>query len=162
MLEDSVESGRKMVLTVRVVSCDAKVIGSLVGGCRVTVRHAISGDVLARGLHRGGSGDTDRIMNQPHVRGDLVYGTEGTASCRFEFPLDQPIPVEVIAEGPLAFPQALQRASTTTWLIPGEHVEGEGLLLQLQGFIVEVMKPPAVEVFHPGQPLDLEASVRLL
>lgn len=150
------------ILTVRVVSCDAKVIGSLVGGCRVTVRHAVTGDRLARGLHLGGSGETDRIMHQPPGRGGIVYGTEGAASCRFELCLDEPTPVEVIAEGPLAFAQALQRASVTTWLVPGEHVEGEGLVLQLQGFLVEVTKPAAVDLFHSGDTFGLEASVRLL
>ena len=162
MVENSRGAVEKTVLTVRVVSCDAKVIGSLVGGCRVTLRHAVSGEVLAQGMHRGGSGDTDRIMHQPHGRGELVYGTEGTASCRFELTLPEPTPVEVTAEGPLAFPQAIQKASTTTWLIPGEHVDGDGLVLQLQGFIVEVMQPPAVEIFHPGRAFELEASVRLL
>jgi hypothetical protein len=149
-------------ITVRVISCDAKVIGSLVGGCRVVIRHRLSQEVLAEGYHRGGSGDTESIMKQPHQRGATVFGTESAAAFTASLPLTEPTPVEIIAEGPLAYPQALQRASMTTWLIPGENVPGEGFILQLHGFIVEVMSPASVEVFGPHDPVHLEASVRLL
>ncbi|MGH9338441.1 MAG: hypothetical protein ACRD1R_02350 [Acidobacteriota bacterium] len=149
-------------VTVRIVSCDAKVIGSLVGGCRVTIRHQVSGEVLARGLHLGGSGDTEAIMNQPHRRGALIYGTEGTAAFRTTLPLNEPTPVEITVEGPLAYPQALQRASKTTWLLPGRDIAGEGLLLQLHGFIVDIMTPESVDVFHSSQAVHLQAGVRLL
>ena len=149
-------------ITVRVVSCDAKVIGSLVGGCRVTIRHRLSREVLAEGFHGGGSGDTESIMKQPRQRGTTVFATEGAAAYTACLLLTEPTPVEIIAEGPLAYPQALQRASTTTWLIPGKDAPGEGFILQLHGFIVEVMSPASVEVFGPDDPVHLEASVRLL
>ena len=149
-------------ITVRVISCDAKVIGSLVGGCRVIIRHRLTQKVLAEGFHRGGSGETDSIMKQPRQRGATVFATEGAAAFTTCLPLTEPTPVEIIAEGPLAYPQALQRASTTTWLIPGKNVPGEGFILQLHGFIVEIMTPASVEVFGPDDPVHLEASVRLL
>ncbi len=152
----------KTFVTVRAVSCDAKVIGSLVGGCRITLRNRLSGEVLARGLHLGGSGDTKTIMKQPHIRGAVVYGTEGTADYTAELALTEPSLVEITAEGPLAFPQAVQRASKTTWLLPGEHVAGEGILLELHGFIVDIMIPESVEVFHSHDAIHLQTSVRLL
>ncbi len=155
-------SAQKTRLVVRVVSCDAKVIGTLVGGCRVTVRHRDTGEVLARGVQQGGSGDTEAIMKQPHPRFGTVFGTEGSACYTAELELAEPTPVEVTAEGPLAFPDAAQTASKTTWLIPGEHLEGEGLTLTLHGFIVDLMSPGSAEVFHSGDPLHLEACVKLL
>ena len=152
----------KTRITVRVVSCDAKVIGSLVGGCRITIRQGITGEILAQGLHLGGSGDTETIMKEPRVRDGVVFGTEGTAAYTAELPLSQPNPVEITAEGPLAFPQAIQRTSKTTWLLPGEHVCGEGILLELHGFIVDIMTPDSVDVFHSNDALHLQTSVRLL
>ena len=149
-------------ITVRVISCDAKVIGSLVGGCRVTIRHRISREVLAAGFHRGGSGDTEAIMKQPRQRGAKVFATEGAAVYTASLSLTEPTPVEIIADGPLAYPQALQRASTTTWLIPGSPALGEGFVIQLHGFIVEIISPASVEVFGPDDAVHLEASVRLL
>ncbi|MDA2938134.1 hypothetical protein MYX75_07730 [Acidobacteria bacterium AH-259-A15] len=149
-------------ITVRIVSCDAKIIGSLVGGCRITIQHRLTGEVLAQGLHLGGSGDTESIMERPHKRRAVVYGTKGSAAYSAKILLTEPTPVEIIAEGPLAYPQALERASTSTWLIPGESILGEGLILQLHGFIVDIMTPESVDVFHSGDAVHLQASIRLL
>ena len=101
-------------------------------------------------------------MKQPRIRGAAVYGTEGTAAYRAELALSEPSLVEIIAEGPLAFPQAIQRASKTTWLLPGEHVSGEGILLELHGFIVDIMIPESADVFHSRDTIHLQTSVRLL
>ena len=149
-------------ITIRAISCDAKVIGSLVGGCRITVKHQVSGEMLAQGLQLGGSGNTETIMQQPRTRGAAAYGTEGAAAYTAELKLSEPTPVEIIAEGPLAFPQALQRAVLTTWLIPGQDVAGEGFLLELHGFIVDIMTPESVDVLHSRDPVHLQVSVRLL
>ncbi len=149
-------------ITVRVVSSDAKLIGSLVGGCRVTIRNRRSREVLSEGLHRGGSGETEAIMKQPRQRGAVIFATEGAAAYTASLKLTEPTPVEISAEGPLAYPQALQCASMTTWLIPGKGSLGEGFVIQLYGFIVEIITPASVEVFGPDDPVHLEASVRLL
>ncbi len=149
-------------LTVRVVSCDAKVMGTLVGGCRVTVRHRATGEVLARGLQLGGSGDTDSIMKNPHPRYGTVYGTEGSACFETELELAEPTLAEITAEGPIAYPHALQTASKTTWLIPGRHLDGEGLTLTLHGFIIDILSPDSDQVFHSADPAHLEACVKLL
>lgn len=54
---------------VRVVSKDAKVIGSGVGGALVRIKNLETGETLAQGKQDGGTGDTDRIMVKPHRRG---------------------------------------------------------------------------------------------
>lgn len=154
-------SGLDTKLTVRVLSCDAKIIGSLVGGCRITVTNRRTGEPMASGLHLGGSGATDSIM-APWTRGETLFDTSGTAAFRTMLSLEEPVEVEISAEGPLSFAHAAQRTAVTTWLIPGQHVEGDGIVLKLHGFIVEIMNPAGVEVFRTGQPIDLEAGVRLL
>ncbi|MBI4445629.1 MAG: hypothetical protein HY645_06930 [Acidobacteria bacterium] len=154
--------GQPTQLTVRVLSCDAKIIGSLVGGCRITVRDFLRNRVISEGLHLGGSGDTEKIMKQPRERGRPVFCTEGTTSFITELELEEPMLVEVTAEGPLAYPQAVQKASATIWLFPGQHVKGDGLVLQLYGFIVDIMSPESVEILHCNDHVHLKAGVRLL
>ncbi len=150
------------ILRVRVVSCDAKIIGSLVGGCRITVRDVATKALLAEGIQVGESGDTKAIMQTPHKRGSIVYDTPGAACFEVALELEQPTLVKISAEGPLAFPHALQSATKTTWMIPGEDVVGEGFVLELNGFIVDILQPHAVDVLHSNEKVYLEAGVRLL
>lgn len=148
-------------LLVRAVAHDAKVIGSGVGGAEITVRDAATGQILARGVQRGGTGDTDRIMRAPRERGDDVYDTEGTAGFEATLMLRQPRRVEVVAEGPLSAPPASRQVtSKTLWMVPGRDVEGEGLVLELNGFLVEILAP-AGEV-SASRDLRVRARVRMM
>ena len=52
-------------VTVRVLSHDAKFVGSSVGGALVTLTEADSGRVLAQGVTEGETGDTDLIVRTP-------------------------------------------------------------------------------------------------
>jgi len=64
-------SAEKIVtkVVVRVVARDFKVIGSGVGGAFVRVKNLETGEILVQGKQEGGTGDTKRIMIQPHRRG---------------------------------------------------------------------------------------------
>lgn len=126
---------------VRVVSHDAKIIGSGVGGARVTVRHAATGRVMAQGTQEGSTGDTDAIVVDPVERGGTVYDTPGAAHYDATLELTEPTRVVIEARGPLGTPHAVQEASMTTLLIPGRDVLGEGFILKLHGFTVEVQTP---------------------
>jgi len=128
-------------LVVRVLAHDAKIIGSGVGGARVTVTDLASGEVLAQGVQQGSTGDTRSIMVAPRLRGTTVYDTEGTASFDAVLSLSEPTMIQVTAEGPLGTPHAVQRASKTMLMIPGVDVVGEGLILELMGFTVELQVP---------------------
>ena len=52
-------------VNVRVISKDAKFIGSSTGGVSVELRNADTEDRLAEGIVEGGTGDTKRIMREP-------------------------------------------------------------------------------------------------
>lgn len=145
-------------ITVRAVSRDAKVLGDAVGGAQITIRDLDTGRVLASGLQSGGTGDTKRIMQDPRSRGGVVYGTEGAAAFRAMLPLAKPTRVEITAEGPLKFPQAKQRVSTTMLLLPGRNVEGEGVLLEIAGFIVDPVEPRQARA---GEPITIRTTVRM-
>lgn len=137
------------IVTVRAVSRDAKVLGDGVGGARITIRDVEDGTVLASGIQTGGTGDTKRIMQEPRARGGVVYGTENAAAFRATLHLTQPTRVEVIAEGPLKYPQAMQRVSKTMLLVPGQNIEGEGVLLEIPGFIVDIVSPTTAPADTP-------------
>jgi hypothetical protein len=144
-------------LTVRVLSQDAKLIGTGVGGARVTVRNAASRAVLATGEHQGGTGDTRRILDRT-PRGVGIYHTDGAAVFTVAVPIDTPTVVEVEAEGPLGYPQARQRATATVLLVPGQDIVGDGLVLTLHGLIVELLDAGAVD----DRGLPVRARIRML
>ena len=147
---------------VRVVSKDAKVIGSGVGGAFVRFRNLESGEILAQGKQEGGTGDTERIMVQPRRRGEPVYATPDAAFYQAEILLDKPTQVEIIAEAPLAYPHALQKGSKTITLIPGKHILGEGLIIELNGLIVNILSPSEKENLKGGEAVSVRAEVRML
>lgn len=146
-------------IVVRALSNDAKLIGSGVGGARVTIRHADSGAILAEGVQEGGTGDTEAIL-APRNRDGTPFDTEGAAAFRTSLPLDRPTPVEITVEGPLGTPHAGQRTSTTLLLLPGHHVEGDGVVLVLHGFTVEIVE--AATAAAPGTTLPIRAKVTML
>jgi hypothetical protein len=146
---------------VRAVSNDAKLLQDPVGGARIVIRHAETGDVLAEGVQRGDSGSTTKIMREPHARGAAIYDARGAAKFTTEISLTEPTPVVVTAEGPLDYPDALQRASASLMLIPGEDMSGDGLILTLHGFIVEMVTPSASADLS-GEAVTVRSRVRLL
>jgi len=147
---------------VRVVSHDAKIIGSGVGGASVTIRDAVTGQVLALGRQEGSTGDTRRIMLEPRRRDGTVYNTDGAAGFLATLELEEPTVVEITAEGPLATPQARQRASKTMLLVPGKDVVGEGVILELMGFTVILASPSDSGSAAAGRPFEIRATVTML
>jgi len=147
---------------VRVTSHDAKIIGSGVGGATVTIRDAVTGQVLALGKQEGSTGDTRHIMTEPRVRGGTVYHTEGAAGFLATLELDEPTLVDISAEGPLGTPHARQRASKTMLLVPGKDVLGEGVILELMGFTVVLESPSDTGSVKARQAFEIRASVTML
>lgn len=149
-------------VVVRVVAHDAKLIGSGVGGARVTIRDASTGEVLAEGVQEGGTGSTEKIMEAARQRGDTVFDTPDAAAFRASLDLTQPTQVEITAEGPLGTPHAVQRATKSVLLVPGRDVTGEGIVLELHGFTVQVEAPPADAPLSTGDRIVVRATVEML
>lgn len=145
-------------LRVRAVSHDAKIIGSGVGGARITIRDAATGEVLAEGIQEGETGDTDAIVREPRVRGEDPFDTPDAAHFTATLELDEPTLVVVTAEGPVEPAHAVQGASATLLMVPGVDVLGNGLVLELHGFTVEVTEAAATE----GGELSVRAEVTML
>ncbi|RPJ12078.1 MAG: hypothetical protein EHM36_00150 [Deltaproteobacteria bacterium] len=149
-------------ILIRVVSKDAKVIGSGVGGALVRIKELESGEILAQGRQEGGTGDTERIMVQPRRRGAIVYGTPGAALFQAEIPLSRPTQIQIYTEAPLKYPQAIQKGSKTLTLIPGKHILGEGVLIELDGLIVNLFEPAPGKDLKRGKEILIKAEVRML
>ena len=159
------EGAAEMIATkviVRVTSKDAKVIGSGVGGAFVRIMNLETGKVLAQGKQSGGTGDTDRIMVQPHRRGEAIYGTAGTAFFQAEIPLEKPTVVEIYTEAPLGYPHAIQKGSKTLTLIPGKHILGDGVVIELNGLIVNAISPSSQKSLKRGEEVNVRVEVKML
>ncbi len=155
-------SAQATTLLVRVTSHDAKIIGSGVGGARVTIRDFRTGAVLAEGIQEGSTGNTSAIMVTPRERGATVYDTDGAAGYLATLQLSQPTMIEITAEGPLGTPHAIQKASKTMLVVPGRDVLGEGIIIELLGFTVELQSPAVGASLVAGTPFTVTASVTML
>ena len=150
-----------MVL-VRVVAHGAMVLGREVGGARVMITDAASGRILATGLQQGEAGDQNQIMRTPHLMEEPIYSSRPSAAFTTTLQLQTPTLVEISAEGPLAFPAALQRASKTLLLIPGQDLTHDGIVLHLSGYLVQIERPKPRDALIAKDDVKLRASVRTL
>ncbi|MGE0683055.1 MAG: hypothetical protein AB7P69_19400 [Candidatus Binatia bacterium] len=150
-------------LTVRVKSKDAKFVGTGVGGVLITVKDALTGEVLATGRTAGDTGDTERIMKTPVTRGALL-ATATAAHFTAALDLTEPRLIEVTAYGPLANLQAANRVSATQWIVPGKHItDGDAWLMELPGFVVDVLAPPThIKLKGTPQTVQLAANVMMM
>jgi hypothetical protein len=149
-------------VVVRVVAHRSLVLGHEVGGARVTITDLATGQRLASGTQQGEPGDQRQIMRTPHLMEEPIYSGRPAASFTTTLELARPTLVEISAEGPLAFPSALQRASETVLLIPGQDLTGDGIVLRLYGYLVQVEHPVPGESLIAKEDVMLRASVRTL
>ncbi|NIR29975.1 MAG: hypothetical protein GWN84_11800 [Gammaproteobacteria bacterium] len=163
LLSPSVSWAQPTTITVHVLSKGAKFIGTSMGGALITVKDARTGELLAKGVTAGGTGDTGRIMKTPHTRGG-VLSTPDAAKFETALDLEQPRLLEVTAYGPAAQPQSSNRVSATQWVVPGRDVTGgDAWLLEIPGFVVDIRTPPA-HVKLDGLPHEVavEANVTMM
>lgn len=150
-------------ITVRVISKDGKFVGTSMGGVLITIRDADTGELLAKGETKGDTGDTKRIMAAERKRGEAL-SSEGAAKFAVTLDINEPRLIEIAAYGPLAQRQSANRVSATQWIIPGKHISaGDGFLLQLPGFVVDVLDPPThIKLSGTPQTVKLRANVTMM
>jgi hypothetical protein len=149
-------------ILVRVVAHGSMVLGKNVGGARVTITDVVTKQVLATGIQQGDAGDQNQIMRTPRLMEEPLYSSRPSAAFTATFDLLQPTLVEVTAEGPLAYPVSSQRASTTVWLVPGQNMTNDGVVLHLYGYLVQIEHPKQGEPLTAKDDVPLRASVRTL
>ena len=166
--EDGLHSGLRLndpqptTILVRVVGHGSMVLGREVGGARVTITDVATKHLLATGIQQGEAGDQNQIMRTPRLMEEPRYSSRPAAAFTATFDLPHPTLVEVTAEGPLAYPESSQRTSTTVWLVPGQDMTNDGIVLHLFGYIVQIEHPQFDEPLIAKDDVILRASVRTL
>ncbi len=122
-------------VTVHVISQDAKFVGDSTGGAQVILRDAESGRILAEGVTKGGTGNTDRIM-QSAGRSPL-RATPDAAAFHATLDIVRPTLVELEVRGALDRPGSAVRVTAQRWMMPGVPVTtGDGWSIELPGLAV--------------------------
>lgn len=146
----------------RVLARGAKFIGGYSDSARVTLTDADTGEVLARGLTQGTTGDTGRIL-EGGVGGDKRLSTPDSAVFRATLDLAKPRRVTATVTGPLSQPQAATTVTSTQWLLPGRSItEGDGWVLELPGLVVDMVEPAAFQPVKRGAEVPLQVSVTMM
>jgi len=129
-------------VVVHVRAQDAKFVGTSMGGVQIIIRNSQTGELLAKGVTAGSTGDTEKLMKSPERRYTQL-STPGAAKFETNIKLDEPVLARIEAYGPLGQPQSAVHLSREQWLIPGKDMVGDGILLTLPGFAVDVVAPRA-------------------
>ncbi|MFD0986595.1 hypothetical protein [Methyloligella solikamskensis] len=150
-------------ITVRVLGKDSKFVGTSMGGVQITLRDAQTGEVLAKGVTAGGTGDTELLMHKDRGR-RAQLSDDSAAKFSATLDLDTPRLIKAEAYGPLGQLQGVGHASSTQWVVPGKDVTGgDGWVLELPGFVVDVLSPPAhVRIPAGTSSVPVEANVVMM
>lgn len=129
-------------VTVRVIAKDGKFLGDDIGGSLITIRNVETGEMLAQGYTKGGSGNTTQIMETARTRSQPIP-TDQASEFVARLDIDQPTLIEVTAYGPIGGLQSAHKVSATQWVMPGKDItRGDGFLLEIPGLLVQVLEPP--------------------
>ncbi|MFP3983894.1 MAG: hypothetical protein ACLFV2_09420 [Desulfurivibrionaceae bacterium] len=146
-------------ITVRVKSKGAKFVGTSMGGALVTIKNEQTGELLAKGLTLGSTGDTDLIMRTPQERGAAI-SDETSAHFTATLDIDRPVYAEITAYGPMAQKQSANRVSATQWIVPGKDITGgDAFFMELPGLVVDVRDPAAHTKLSGKSKIDIKANV---
>lgn len=152
---------QETTVMVRVQSKDAKFIGTSIGGAKIIIKDEHSGKILAEGITTGSTGDTKLIMEQPRSRGKLITD-EKTAGFLAKLDISEPVFVTIEAVAPVNKKQARVRTTTQQWIIPGKNIGGDGIVLEVPGFVVDILSPQTHETVISGKEISITANVVLM
>ncbi|WP_106792161.1 hypothetical protein, partial [Aquimarina sp. Aq78] len=110
------------------------------GGAYVIIRNKTNNRILAEGKTVGNTGNTDLIMKTPKERGNLI-SDEQAAKFLATIDINEPTFINIEIISPFNNKQAQSTVSTELWLIPGKDILGDGIILEIPGFIIDILKP---------------------
>lgn len=134
-------------IVIRAKAKDAKFIGTGIGGAYVIVRNNTTGEILDQGYTTGSSGDTELLMNTPLER-NTTLTNDGTAKFEAELDIREPVFVDVEVIAPYNRKAASVKATTQLWAIPGKHILGDGIILDIPGYILDIQQPSTHQVIR--------------
>lgn len=148
-------------IMIRAKAKNAKFIGSSIGGAKIIVRDAVTGEILDQGMTSGSTGNTAKIMKEPHERGKAL-SEENTAGFEAKLDIKEPVFVTVEAIAPFNKKQARVLSSTQLWVIPGKDITGDGVILQIPGFVVDILAPQTHEALSAESKVEVRANVVMM
>lgn len=152
-------------IMVRAKAKDAKFVGSSIGGAYVIIRNAVNGQILAEGTTQGSTGNTDVIMKNPKERYTQL-SDDKTAGFLAILDIDEPTFVRIEMISPINKRNAQVHASTELWVIPGKDILGDGIVLEIPGFVIDILNPnthqyiPIASLKETG--LDIKANIVMM
>jgi hypothetical protein len=150
---------------VRVQAKDAKFIGTGIGGALVLIKDHLTGELLAKGYTKGGSGSTDLIMKTPVVRGKSIVD-EKTALFEATVNIEDPTLIDIEVLAPVNRRNAAVSGSTQLWLLPGKAIAGDGIVIELSGYILDILTPNTHQIIPidslKNKSLDFKVSLTML
>lgn len=135
---------QETTVIIRAQAKDAKFIGSSIGGALVLIKDKLSGKVLAEGYTKGSTGNTEIIMQKPQSRGVRI-SDENTAGFKASIDIKKPTFVIIEVYAPVSKRQATVLSSTQLWLLPGKDILGDGIIVEIPGFVVDILSPQTHE-----------------
>lgn len=127
-------------IIVRVKAKDGKFIGSSLGGAYVIIRNKVNQQILAEGKTTGTTGNSEIILKEIRQRYD-PYADDGAAKFSASINIDDPTFVTIEVITPYSHKQSQVRALTEMWLIPGKHIIDDGVIMEVSGYIIDILSP---------------------
>lgn len=158
-------SATPTTIIIRAKAKDAKFIGSSVGGAYVIVSDQMTGAILAQGKTNGSTGNTGLIMKEARER-YTALADENTSQFTAVIDIDEPTLLHISVTAPVNQRQAAIEATTEVWAIPGKDILGDGIVLEIPGFIIDVLAPRTHQFISTGDLEDgllpIEANVVMM
>lgn len=158
-------SAKETKIMIRAKARDAKFIGSSLGGAHIIVRNKVNREILAEGNTTGSTGNTDLIMKEAKKRGTSITDSQ-TAGFLASIDITEPTFISIEMISPFNNRQAQTAVSTELWLIPGKDILGDGIILEVPGFIIDILKPRTHQYISltsiKGKPFPFQANIVMM
>jgi len=148
-------------ITVRARAVGAKFVGSSMGGAKVILRDAVADTILASGYTSGSTGDTDLLMRECHEVNDTITTPE-TAAFITSINLNEPVLANIEILSPLNNAGAFLKSEKQIWLIPGKDILGDGIIIPIYGFIVDIVSPFIHHRYAADEAIVIRANVVMM
>lgn len=148
-------------ITVRARAVGAKFVGSSMGGAKVIIKDAVADTMIASGFTSGSTGNTDLIMRQCHEVNDTLT-TQETAAFITTINLNEPVLANIKIFSPLNNAGAYLKSEKQIWLIPGKDILGDGIIIPVYGFVVDIISPFIHHRYTANESIDIRANVVMM
>lgn len=100
-------------------------------------------------------------MQEPLTRGNEL-SDENTAGFLARLNIEKPLFINIEAVAPVNKKQASVRSSTQMWAIPGKNIGGDGVILEVPGFVVDILSPQTHERIGAKEEVEIKANVVMM